>query len=156
MTPRRQNYETTLQYLLDHARVEPLQIVCGVYFLIERNKVVYVGQSTDVFVRVRRHYKDPKKLFDKWAYIVVDPDELIRVEREYIDLFQPYLNIAGLPKTKRRRPREEKPARLIVHGAKLYNDIVVTDEDRRGAVERLAAALYPEADAHIAPIPDRI
>lgn len=84
--------ENLRQFLLDNARVESLQIVSGVYFLFDRGNIVYVGQSRDVFLRVRRHFVDPNKPFDSWAYLPIAPDELEMAERMYIDLFQPYLN----------------------------------------------------------------
>lgn len=122
-----------LEILLKNARVESLQIICGVYFLIDRGNVVYVGQSKDVLIRIRRHFADPTKRFDSWAYLPIDREMLEDAEREYITLFQPYLNQTIVRKVnyRRQRPqaRRQFSPKLIVHTSGLYEDIEVTDED---------------------------
>ena len=65
---------------------------CGVYFLLKRYEIVYVGQSLNVFNRIQQHRKD--KDFDRFAWVNVDQSLLDAVERMYIHLFKPPLNIS--------------------------------------------------------------
>ena len=137
--------DNLVEYLIKNAKVEPLQIVSGVYFLFDRGNVVYVGQSTDVFLRVRQHFNDPAKRFDKWAYLNVAVEDLEMVEREYIDLFQPYLNKTIVRKVayRRQRPHIRVP-RLIAHPSGLHIDINVTDAERQSATDLMAQILRPK------------
>lgn len=61
----------------------------GVYFLIDGNEVVYVGQSVNVFSRINSH-KDKK--FDRYAYVNCDQSMMDRLESLYIHFLQPKLN----------------------------------------------------------------
>ena len=61
----------------------------GVYFLISLDKVVYVGQSVNVYSRMREHAKDKK--FDSYAYISCSRDELDILESLYIHALHPPL-----------------------------------------------------------------
>jgi hypothetical protein len=142
--------ELLVDYLLATARVEPLQIVSGVYFLFEDEEIVYIGQSCDVFVRVRTHFKDPRMIFDKWAFIKVEEDRLAEVEREYIRMFQPYLNTVGIKfygSRKRRNNRVKE--RFIVHESGLYRSIEPTEEDHRHCTDLLDKILRPNESVHI-------
>lgn len=65
---------------------------CGVYFLFHGSECVYVGQSDNVFGRVRQHF--PSKMFDSFSWLQVAQRDLDRVEREYIEAISPRLNIA--------------------------------------------------------------
>lgn len=61
----------------------------GVYFLILGQRIVYIGQSTNVFSRVKQH-KD--KNFDRFTYIPCDPGNLDVMESLYIHYLRPPLN----------------------------------------------------------------
>lgn len=65
-------------------------MICGIYFLIKENNVVYIGQSQDIFHRISAHFKD--KIFDSIAYISCDPDLLDKMESLYIHALRPKLN----------------------------------------------------------------
>lgn len=70
------------------------RLSCGIYFLIKHDEVVYVGQSTTIHSRVLTHracWKD----FDSYTYIPCAIDQLNDLERYYIRLLKPCLNIAG-------------------------------------------------------------
>lgn len=67
----------------------------GVYFLIRDDQVVYVGQAVDVHARVSTHGRNWKQ-FDSYTYIPCEHDRLDEVERHYIRLFQPELNVRGV------------------------------------------------------------
>ena len=61
----------------------------GVYFLIDGDEVVYVGQSLNIFSRINNH-KDKK--FDRYAYVNCDPNVMDRLESLYIHFLKPKLN----------------------------------------------------------------
>ncbi len=67
----------------------PWQKPSGVYFLINKKQVVYVGQSTNVYARIVAH---TDKEFDSFAFISCDPDQLNRIESLYIHLLRTPLN----------------------------------------------------------------
>lgn len=71
-----------------NAKVRP-SIICGVYFLIKNNRVVYVGQSTDVANRVPAH---GDKDFDRVSAININRAMLDVVESLYIHCMEPELN----------------------------------------------------------------
>lgn len=62
----------------------------GVYFLIENDKVVYVGQSLNIFSRVMQHVQNKK--FARVAYIPCSQDQLDAIESLYIHALKPKLN----------------------------------------------------------------
>lgn len=79
--------------LREHEIVEhavAIGTVCGVYFLVHKKKVVYVGQSTNVFNRIHTHaqYKE----FDSYVYIPCEKDMLDKLESLYIHFLSPPLN----------------------------------------------------------------
>ena len=70
----------------------PMLPTIGVYFLIEKDEIVYVGQSVNVFARVSHHYQDGEKVFDSFCYISCEKEELNILESLYILIFQPRCN----------------------------------------------------------------
>lgn len=63
----------------------------GVYFLIHQGRVIYIGQSVNVFYRVAAHCAD--KVFDSWAFLeTLTFEPLDLVEQYYIAKFAPLLN----------------------------------------------------------------
>jgi len=68
----------------------PWVIAIGVYFLIQDHEVVYVGQSINVFSRVREH--GTSKVFNRFAYIACTNDELDLLESLYIHYLRPKYN----------------------------------------------------------------
>ena len=69
------------------------ETACGIYFLFHRNKLVYVGSSTNCFARFASHENDKK--FDE--YFIIDTSKLSRkemyeLESKYISKFTPPLN----------------------------------------------------------------
>jgi len=69
----------------------PVKTVCGVYFLIKGSRVVYVGQSVDVFRRISKHLA-AGKAFDSFNYLTCDESMLDEVERSYIEALMPAWN----------------------------------------------------------------
>lgn len=71
----------------------PIPETSGIYFLIKGDTVVYVGQSKNVYSRIRRHLDT--KVFDKINVIACEESELNRLESMYIRKFSPVLNVVG-------------------------------------------------------------
>jgi len=61
----------------------------GVYFLVKADRVVYVGQSVDIYSRIAQHgHKD----FDRFAFVPCDKALLDKLESLYIHLLRPAQN----------------------------------------------------------------
>jgi hypothetical protein len=67
----------------------PWTLSTGVYFLIADDKIVYVGQSVNVYARIASHYDKP---FNKFAFIPCESKCLDGLESLYIHVFRPPLN----------------------------------------------------------------
>ena len=65
------------------------ELATGVYFLIDGNKVVYVGQSVNVYARIASHHS---KAFDRFAFIPCSREVLDNLESLYIHILRPPLN----------------------------------------------------------------
>lgn len=65
----------------------------GVYLLFDDGKVVYVGQTNDIFRRISEHSRDGSKAFDNFKYLECD-DEKTRLMIEYhlIQRYKPKYN----------------------------------------------------------------
>lgn len=70
----------------------PAEECAGIYFLVRGNKVVYVGQSTNVYKRLGDHFSDKYKNFDRIAIIHCDVNELNYWESRYIKAMRPEHN----------------------------------------------------------------
>ena len=66
--------------------------VSGIYFLIDRGEIVYIGQSTDLQKRISHHVFSEKKRFSHYFTIPVPEEDLDRVEADYIWKFTPRYN----------------------------------------------------------------
>jgi hypothetical protein len=62
----------------------------GIYFLICRGVIVYVGQARHVMKRLAQHTATKK--FDAWHWVPCPPHRLNAVERAYINALMPPLN----------------------------------------------------------------
>lgn len=67
----------------------------GIYFLYDREVVVYVGQAVDVRRRIADHIGQGLKRFDAVSFIPCRPDTLLAVERTYIERLRPKYNRIG-------------------------------------------------------------
>ena len=65
----------------------------GVYFLRKKNKIVYVGQSTNIKQRICQHKSDPKKDFDNYTYVECKKELLDTTEEYFIFAHNPIFNI---------------------------------------------------------------
>jgi hypothetical protein len=83
----------------------PVENSCGVYFLVHKKRIVYVGQSTNVFSRIVTHTQS--KTFDSYVFMPCEKKMLDKLESLYIHFLLPPLNgnlnngykIAPLPLT---------------------------------------------------------
>ena len=67
-----------------------------VYFVISKEKIVYVGKTTtDISTRLIEFRKYKKQEYDAVYYIVRHPKDLQETERHYINQFKPICNIQG-------------------------------------------------------------
>tara|TARA_R100000654_G_scaffold70892_1_gene101440 strand:- start:743 stop:1462 length:720 start_codon:yes stop_codon:yes gene_type:complete len=73
------------------ANSELYDSACGVYFLIHKNNVVYVGQSVNVFGRIHTHAQEGHKNFDAYTYIPCNKKQLDVLESLYIHALAPKL-----------------------------------------------------------------
>lgn len=74
------------------ATAVPAATMSGVYFLILRGEVVYVGQSVDVFGRLSRHLKTGRIPFDCFNIVPAEVDALDDLEAQYIAALVPRHN----------------------------------------------------------------
>lgn len=72
---------------------EPWNEASGVYFLLDFDRVVYVGQSINVHNRISSH---SDKNFNRYAYIPCPVDRLNVLESLYIHCLRPPLNASTL------------------------------------------------------------
>ncbi len=70
----------------------PMTSLCGVYFLVDAEEVVYVGQSVSVHGRVSDHIGDGVKRFDRALAIHVPPEDLDATENAFIRALKPRYN----------------------------------------------------------------
>jgi len=76
------------------SRAVPLKREPGIYFLIAGDRIVYIGQSTDVFARIRQHQR--ARRFDGFAWFPCPAHELVETEKTLILKFRPPQNTANL------------------------------------------------------------
>ena len=76
----------------------PWDNMSGVYFLVEGDEIVYVGQAVNVYARISQHALT--KTFSRYAFVPCKPDMLDRLESLYIHVLRPKLNgnIHGMAK----------------------------------------------------------
>jgi hypothetical protein len=67
---------------------------CGVYFLVNDDEIVYVGQSINIHQRIGEHEKT--KIFTTFTYVECSYEELNKIEARYIDMFKPKYNYNSL------------------------------------------------------------
>ena len=64
-----------------------------VYFLLDNVEIVYVGQSINISARVHQHLID--KCFNRVLYLPVVKENLLKVERFFIERLKPKYNKEG-------------------------------------------------------------
>ena len=66
----------------------------GCYFLIDKNEIVYIGKSRNVFARIGRHMQEGTKKFTKYAIIDTPETDTKNFESNLIARFRPKYNIS--------------------------------------------------------------
>lgn len=68
-------------------------VTSGIYFLFDKNELVYIGKSGNVPNRLKKHYKENTKKFDSffWAYSSSN-FEITKCEEEHIFRYYPKYN----------------------------------------------------------------
>ena len=74
-------------YVIEKITIEDF---CGIYFLLKEKKIVYIGQSVNIFSRINAHTKD--KDFDEVRFFKCQREDLDKVEIFFIKLIKPELN----------------------------------------------------------------
>ena len=64
-------------------------IICGIYFLVNNKKVVYVGQSTNILSRIVGH---GDKIYKEIYYLICKQEELEILETHFIVSLNPEYN----------------------------------------------------------------
>jgi len=73
-----------------------------VYFLIDVDEIVYVGQSVNIYNRIAGHDSAARKKYTRVLYVPVCEDDLDKVERGFIDSLDPKYNVDGRTMRQRR------------------------------------------------------
>lgn len=97
----------------------------GVYFLVENDEVVYVGQSINPMGRIGQHLRSKAGKFDRVYFVPVPQFMLDAVEGGFIKLLSPRLNGNPGPKS----DEFESMARQIHE--ELYADPLATPNDHK-------------------------
>lgn len=66
--------------------------VNGVYFLTNKGKIVYVGQSGDISKRIKQHIKEGIKIFDSFSFLKCGIRETSWQEARFINMYKPIYN----------------------------------------------------------------
>lgn len=69
-----------------------LEPIVGVYFLINGNELVYIGQSTDMAKRITAHKNEKRITFNRYSFVECGIDELDIIESLYIHAYRPKKN----------------------------------------------------------------
>jgi hypothetical protein len=97
LMPKKKTVKDNLHYKLVSNKNQ-LKFNYYVYCLINKNKIVYIGRSTNVINRIKQHISENVKIFDSWNIVKklpygISADELLDYESYYIKLFTPKYNI---------------------------------------------------------------
>lgn len=97
----------TMAQIMRLPRLLPNQSMSGIYFLFKDGECIYIGQSRQVYVRVREHRttKGPTRAFDSYSWVRCDIENLDRIEQWYIEKFSPIYNTTWNEAGRRRRRR---------------------------------------------------
>ena len=87
-----------MKQTIDYSEV----LLSGVYFLIDKGKIVYVGKSDCIVTRIGAHIRDEKKIFDDFKFFssktffwMDSPKHLEYAEAKCIRKFKPKYNKIG-------------------------------------------------------------
>jgi len=64
----------------------------GIYFLMYNEKIVYVGKSKNIRIRIHQHISGKTKVFNDFKFILCDENLLESTELSYIYHYDPIFN----------------------------------------------------------------
>lgn len=122
--------------------------IIGIYFLLDGDSVVYVGQSENILARVTAHLYGRNR-FNNYAYIRCELNELDKLESYYIAKFQPYLKNAAMPKGGDWQTLKVI-ARRLFHPEEIFKCVAKPrrEADRARCAELLVRAQVPEMNGY--------
>lgn len=91
---------------------QPVAQLCGIYFLIRDDQVIYIGKSKDVYSRIAEHRTRGRE-FTKFSVVPCDLAHLAGIEAAYIKLFKPIGNRTHTGKKSRTGMPRKELARLV-------------------------------------------
>lgn len=97
----------------------------GIYFLLHRKKIVYVGATTRYPVRIAEHRKD--KVFTKHRFIECEFDKMADYEYRWVCRFSPKYN-----KDKSKNYRKPKPKRDRIKFGLYLDQTLVAKAEKAG------------------------
>lgn len=89
------------EHIVDNKENNDKPIISGIYILMDRTKIVYVGSSINIHQRIKQHRKTKKMMFNYWfihpvynrdAFISNTREALLRIEKAYIEKYNPKYN----------------------------------------------------------------
>lgn len=69
-----------------------LKKIRGVYFLLNKNTIVYIGSTENIYARIYAHVIRKKIVFDNVYFKPYEGKSLLLVEKEYIEYYKPEYN----------------------------------------------------------------
>mgnify|MGYP003124676236 CR=1 FL=1 len=95
----RERVPECIRTLWESLRVAPVSRIPGVYFLISKGEVVYVGQSVNVYSRITSHKsRDEYKRYDEALFLPVPKSDLNDLEVALIHALKPRYNRKSMTK----------------------------------------------------------
>ena len=82
---------------------------CGIYFLFDKNELVYIGQSINCLSRIAEH--ENCKKFDSYYILKCEREQLSEIEAVYIERYKPRYN-SQVPSTKKDSTAYERYLKL--------------------------------------------
>ena len=79
-------------FFFDYSFLKTLFNTQLIYLLFNKDKIVYIGQTISMGIRIISH-QSTKKKFDRWSCVGVHKDEVDNIEAELIKLVKPIYNI---------------------------------------------------------------
>ena len=122
----------------------------GIYYLIQDDEIVYIGQSVCIMARISTHYTKKRKLFNRYIYTNVPLDKLDELELKEIIKYSPKYN-SDLPGNNTYASMGKLKAHFRVPEAKLES---IIEKNNIGFIETIGRRYYylQEFDRIIKPV----
>jgi len=104
------------------------KMVSGIYFLLYKDVVVYVGKSVNMMSRINFHVSEGKKIFDSYTFLSIEDQNLLNEEEaKYIFKYTPKYNqtiddsnYKYITKIKNKTQNKKIKINAVIIGNKLY------------------------------------